>query len=145
MPKITIQVDLSDEDAAQFAGRDVVVAIPATQAEYLAFLEHAGRIQEGLAMFEAALAAMRDPDHPGDMTEGLRRLSSLTGYMRESEKAMEVFFARHAATQVVVARTGEMPPSPKAEGGGDDMRRVTQERAKQGLLDHLDAPKGRAN
>ena len=107
MQKITIQVELADEDAAAFRGRDMVVVIPATVAEYQGFLGHASRIEEGLAVLSEALAALRDPDHPGDKAEGLRRASGIVDAMRESERAMEAFFARHAATDVAIARTGE--------------------------------------
>ena len=72
MPKIIIQLDLTDEDAAHFVGREVVVSIPAMRAEYLAFLEHATRLHDGFAMFGAVLAKMRGLSAQGELSEGLR-------------------------------------------------------------------------
>lgn len=108
MQKITIQVDLTDAQAANFVGRDVIVTIPAMRAEYLAFLDHATRLHDGFAMFGAALAKMRELSDRGELAEGLNRLSDLTEAMRSSELALQAFFRPATPTMIATARTGEV-------------------------------------
>lgn len=108
MPKLTIQLDLSDEDAAPFQGREAVIVIPAMVAEYQGFLDHGSRIETGLATCAEAVAAMLDPDHPGDKAEGLRRIASVIDALRGSHAAVGDFFAPHAATSVIFAGTGRV-------------------------------------
>lgn len=107
MQTIDIQLDLTDEEARAFVGREMMVSIPAMKAQYLAFLEHANRLHDGLAMFGAVLTKMRGLPASAEISEGLMRLSDLTDAMRESEGAMQAFFAPATATQVAIARTGE--------------------------------------
>lgn len=110
MPQLTIQLDLTDEAAAPFKGRDVVVAIPATQAEYSAFFEHGTRIHEGLELLNKAVDALIFLDPVADAalrSEGHQRLTALVNQMRASKKVMETFIARHVATLVMAHKTGE--------------------------------------
>lgn len=107
MQPIHIQLQLEDEDAAAFVGRDVVIVIPATVAEYQDFIAQAVSIEQGLAAVDAALAELRDPGRAGGARKALRRITSIVGLMRKAERRMQAFFARHAATHVAVRRTGE--------------------------------------
>lgn len=108
MQAINIRIELEEADAAEFVGRDVIVVIPATEGEYQGFIVHGTRIETGLAMCAEGMAAMLDPEHPGDKAEGLQRLAGIVEHMRESERAMQAFFSRHAATHVAVAGTGRV-------------------------------------
>jgi hypothetical protein len=106
MPKIVIHLDLSDDQAKAFVGRDVMVSIPAMKAEYLAFIEHANRLHDGLAMYGAVLAKMRSLPVSADLAEGIARLADLTRAMRKSEAALQAFFAPSTTTEIAIARTG---------------------------------------
>lgn len=107
MQKIIIQLELTDDEAKAFVGREVMLSIPAMKADYLAFLDHANRLHDGLEMFGAVLKKMRTFSAAAELVEGIASLSELGAVMAESERVLQTFFAPSAVTEIAIARTGE--------------------------------------
>ena len=98
MARVVVELDLDDAGAAAFVGQDVVLIVPTTTPEYLAFLDQSSMVGGGV---EGCLAIVRKMRATGGVTgeavEGMDHLATILGHMLVAERALQAFFEKSKA------------------------------------------------